>query len=175
MSRTLPAAGSRPSGAWSGARGLSRVAAGVLGGAAAGLVMGLALMGYHALRGESVWTNPNLIAVMWLGREAAGGQLSAATLVGFLTHMVTSVLMGWIAVPFIRDLPPWRTLLLAVAYSLASYPVVFAVVLTWANPLMVARTHLVPMTAGHTLFGLVLGTVYLWLQLNSPAAPPEAG
>lgn len=144
-------------------RGHGRVAAGVLAGTVAGLVMALAMMGYQYARGNSIWTNPNLIAVMWMGKEVAGGQLSLATLVGFLTHMATSALMGWVAIPFIRDLPPWRTMLVAVSYALASYPVVFTLVLTWANPLMFVRAPMVPMTLAHALFGVVLGLVSVWL------------
>ena len=51
--------------------------------------------------------------------------------------------MGIIAVPFIWDLSFGRTVLIAVAYALASYPFVFAFILTWANPLMVERAELV--------------------------------
>jgi len=148
----------------------SQVAAGVVAGLAAGLVMAVGMMAYQYAQGNSIWSNPNLIAVMWMGREVANGELSRATPVGFLTHMATSGLMGWIAIPFVRDLPPWRTLLVALAYSLASYPLVFALVLSWANPLMVERTALIPMTTGHILFGVVLGTVFLWLHPSGPAA-----
>jgi hypothetical protein len=97
--------------------------------------MAIGMMAYQYARGSSVWANPNLIAAMWLGPEVAGGQLSLATLVGFTTHMVTSAVMGWAAVPFIRDLPAGRTMLVAVSYAVASYPAVFAAVLSWANPL----------------------------------------
>jgi len=135
----------------------------VLAGLFAGLVMALAMMGYMKATGHSVWTNPNLIAAMWLGNAAADGRLSLATAVGFATHMVTSAIMGVVAVPFIASLPPLRTLLAAVSYAIASYPVVFAAVISWANPLMVARTELVPMTAAHAPFGLVLGTTYILL------------
>lgn len=141
----------------------SRTGAGIVAGTLAGLVMALGMMAYQYWQGNSIWTNPNLIAVMWLGPEVAGGQLSLATLVGFATHMATSALMGWIAVPFIRDLPPWRTMLAATSYSLASYPLVFATLMTWLNPLMVERTGLAPMAAAHTLYGVALGVVYLWL------------
>lgn len=150
-------------------RGQNRVAAGVAAGTAAGFVMAIGMMAYQYAQGNSVWTNPNLIAVMWMGRDAAGGQLSIATLAGFLTHMVTSALMGWVAVPFIRDLPPWRTLLASVSYAAASYPVVFTLVLSWANPLMLQRAAMVPMTLAHILFGLVLGLVYVRLTIAEPA------
>lgn len=143
---------------------MSRVGAGIIAGAVAGLVMALFMMGWMYLTGKNIWTNPNLIAVMWMGPEAAGSGLSLATLVGFATHMVTSMLMGIIAVPFIYDLPPWRTMLAAFSYALASYPVAFATIMTWVNPLMVERTGLVPMAAAHAVFGLVLGGVYLRLR-----------
>ena len=55
-------------------------------------------------------------------------------------------------------------MLAALSYALASYPVAFATVMTWANPLMIERTGLAPMAAAHALFGIVLGAVYLWLR-----------
>ena len=142
----------------------TRTAAGVVAGLAAGVVMAMFMMGWMAAGGASVWTNPNLIAVMWVGREAALGGFSGATLLGFATHLATSALMGWISLAFIRDLPPGRTMLAAFAYALASYPFAFAFIMTWANPLMVERAGLVPMTVGHAVFGVVLGAVYLWLR-----------
>jgi hypothetical protein len=137
--------------------------AGVLAGLAAGVVMAMGMMGYTAATGRSVWTMPNLIAVMWVGPGALGGP-TWATVLGFATHLTTSALLGVIALPFIRDLPPGRTKLAAFAYALASYPVAFALVMTWANPLMVERTQLLPMTLAHALFGTILGAVYLRLR-----------
>ncbi len=141
-----------------------RVIAGVVAGSLAGLVMAMAMMVYKYSQGKSIWTNPDLIAAMWMGNTAADGELTMATLVGFLTHMATSALMGIIALPFIYGLPAWRTMLAAFAYAVASYPVVFSVFLTWLNPLMIERTELIPMTGAHILFGLVLGIGYLWLR-----------
>ncbi len=147
----------------------SRISPGVVAGLVAGAVMALFMMGWMVASGKSAWTNPNLIAMMWVGREAALGGFSSATLLGFATHMATSALMGVIALPFIRDLPPARTVLAAFAYALASYPFAFALVMTWANPLMVERTDLVPMALAHMVFGVVLGAVYL--RLRPPAHP----
>ncbi len=138
----------------------NRYAAGALAGIIAGMTMAMAMMAYMYLTGRSVWTNPDLIAAMWMGSDAPDGLLSGATLVGFLTHEATSALMGVVAVPFIKNLSFRRAILASVAFALASYPFVFAFVLTWANPLMVERSELVPMTAAHILFGLVLGFVY---------------
>lgn len=142
----------------------SDLGAGIMAGLVAGVVMAMFMMAWMASHGESVWTNPNLIAVMWVGRDAALGGFSSATLLGFATHLATSALMGWIAIPFIRDLPPGRTMLAAFAYALASYPFAFALIMTWANPLMVERTNLVPMAVGHAVFGLMLGAMYLGLR-----------
>ncbi len=142
----------------------SRITAGVIAGSVAGLVMAAGMMGYMYSTGRSIWTNPNLIAAMWMGRESADGRLTLATLAGFMTHMATSALLGVIAIPFIYDLPSWRTMLAAFAYALASYPVVFATILSWANPVMVEQTGLIPMTIAHALFGVVLGGVYLRLR-----------
>lgn len=134
--------------------------AGALSGAAAGIVMSAGMMAYMVAGGRSVWTMPNLIAAMWLGNRVANGVFSSATIVGFATHMMTSVLMGVVAVPFISGLPRWRTILASLSYALASYPLVFAGVLSWANPLMVERAGLVPMTVGHAVFGLVMGMLF---------------
>lgn len=143
---------------------MSRRAAGAWAGTAAGLVMAMAMMGWMVATGRSPWTNPNLIAAMWLGDGAANGALGLPTLVGFATHQATSALMGVVAVPLIRDLPPARKRMVSVAYAVASYPLVFALVLSWANPLMVAETSLVPMTLAHGLFGVVMAAVYLRLR-----------
>lgn len=144
----------------------NKAAAGIISGSIAGLVMALAMMAYMYLTGRSVWTNPDLIAAMWMGNGAADGRLSPAALIGFATHMATSALMGLIAVPFIENLSFGRTILASFTYALASFPFVFAFILTWANPLMVERAELVPMTAAHTLFGVVMGIVYNRLSLG---------
>jgi len=143
--------------------------AGAAAGATAGLTMSMLMMAIAAARGESVWALPNVIAATWMGPGVAGGELSPATVVGFATHMATSTLMGVVAVPFIYALPRWRTMLAALSYALASYPLVFASVMTWANPLMVRRAGLVPMAIGHAWFGLMLGGTY-W-ALHGRRAP----
>ncbi|MCA1673051.1 MAG: hypothetical protein LC799_12935 [Actinobacteria bacterium] len=125
--------------------------------------MAAAMMGYMLVRQQSVWTNPNLIAVMWMGPEAANGGFGIATIIGFATHMAASVLMGVMGIPFIAALPRGRTVLAAFAYALASYPVAIAFVMTWANPLFVERTQVVPMTMAHIVFGLVYGWTLLAL------------
>lgn len=140
---------------------------GALAGAVAGMVMASAMMGYMLVRQQSVWTNPNLIAVMWMGPEAAHGGFGIATIIGFATHMAASMLMGVIGVLFIADLPRGRTMLAAFAYALASYPVAIAFVMTWANPLFVERTQVVPMTMAHIVFGLVYGWTFLALVERS--------
>jgi hypothetical protein len=143
---------------------VSRPTAAIAAGTVAGVVMAMFMMTWMALHGESIWTNPNLIAVMWVGRDAALGGLSGATALGFATHLATSALMGLIALPFIGGLSPARTMLAALAYALASYPFAFAFIMSWANPLMVERTAPVPMTLAHMVFGVVLGAVYLRLR-----------
>lgn len=138
----------------------SKLKAGTIAGIIAGLVMAMAMMAYMYLTGRSVWANPNLIAAMWTGNEAAGGGFSTATIIGFLTHEATSALMGVVAVPFIKNLPARQTILVSIAYALGSYPFVFALILSWANPLMVERAELVPMTVAHILFGFIFGISY---------------
>lgn len=47
------------------------------------------------------------------------------------------------------------------------YPFAFAMFMSWANPIMVERTGLVPMAAAHALFGVVLGFTYLLLRRDA--------
>jgi hypothetical protein len=131
------------------------------------------MMMYMAVHGESVWTNPNLIAVMWVGPSAVRGGFGWPTIIGFATHMATSLVMGVVGVVFIASLPPRRTLLAALAYALASYPVVVGFVMTWANPLFVERTTIVPMTIAHAVFGAVYGAVYLGPTTSGRTAAAE--
>lgn len=142
----------------------SKIAAGAISGLVAGFAMAVGMMMYMTVQGRSIWANPDLIAAMWMGPEVANGELSLATLVGFATHMVTSAIMGIIAIPFIDGLPFWRMLLNAFAYALASYPFIFAFILTWANPLMIERVELVPMAVAHIIFGIVMGITYWFLR-----------
>lgn len=70
------------------------------------------------------------------------------------------------AKPHSRDvarLPFGRTLLLPLAYALASYPLVFALVISWAKPLMYVRASMMQITRGHLLFGAVFGVAYMRL------------
>lgn len=138
----------------------SKIANGAIAGIVAGIIMAMAMMAYMHLTGRSVWTNPDLIAAMWMGNDAANGAFSLATVAGFLTHLAMSALMGVVALPFINNLPKGQLILVSIAYALASYPFAFAFILTWANPLMIERSELVPMTAAHILFGLVMGAAY---------------
>lgn len=132
-----------------------------LAGMIAGAVMSIAMMVAAVMHGESIWMMPNLISAMWLGPGAASGGLGVPTLLGFLTHEVTSAIMGVVAVPFIAGLSGGRVLLASLAYSLASYPLVFSLVLRWANPSMYERAPMVQMTWGHLLFGAVFAPAYL--------------
>ena len=47
----------------------NRFAAGALAGIIAGMTMAMAMMAYMYLTGRSVWTNPDLIAAMWMGKR----------------------------------------------------------------------------------------------------------
>ena len=143
---------------------MNRLGAGVIAGGVAGLVMAMAMMGDMKWQGQNVWTNPNLIAAMWMGPKVAGGRLTLATLVGFHDSHGDERCYGDNHHPFIYKVPAWRTLLAALSYAMGSYPFAFAIVMTWANPIMVERTGLVPMAAAHALFGLVLGFGYLLLR-----------
>jgi len=139
-------------------------------GAIAGMVMSVAMMMTAVAMGTSVWTMPDLIAAMWFGPAAANGALGGHTLVGFLTHEMTSALMGVVALPFLRGLRGRQAVLVAMAYALASYPLVFAFVLSWANPTMYAAVDMVQMTWSHLLFGLVLGLMYpRWIERPADA------
>ncbi|MBA3297657.1 MAG: hypothetical protein H0U19_12060 [Acidobacteria bacterium] len=150
----------------------TRVWRAAIAGIVAGIVMAAFMMLYMAVWGDSVWTNPNLIAVMWLGSQVADGQFGWATLIGFTTHMGASALMGMIGLVLILDLPPRRVMTASVTYALASYPVAIAFIMAWANPLFVARTQVLPMTVAHGVFGLTYGAVFLALN-RVGASPPD--
>ena len=140
-----------------------RYGSGIVAGVIAGTAMSMAMMLLAVLRGESVWMLPNLIAAMWFGQSVATDALGLPTVVGFLTHEATSALMGIVAVPFVARLSSGLTLLASLAYALASYPLVFSLVISWANPLMFQRASMIQMTWGHLLFGTVFGAAYVWL------------
>jgi hypothetical protein len=145
--------------------------AAAVAGVIAGTVMSMAMMLVAILRGQSVWMLPNMIAAMWLGPDVATGALGLPTMVGFLTHMATSALMGVVAVPFVAGLPRWRVLLVSLAYALASYPLVFSLVLSWTNPLMYERASMMQMTWGHLVFGAVFGVSFTWLERRRDRRP----
>ena len=117
---------------------------------------------HRLLRGDSPRGIPNMIATMWLGGAADGG-LGVPPMIGMVTHMATSGLMGIVAVPFVAVLPRWRVLLVSLAYALASYPLVFSLVMRWANPLMYERAPMFDMTWGHAVFGVTFAVAFLWI------------
>ncbi|MCA1585264.1 MAG: hypothetical protein LC791_11020 [Acidobacteria bacterium] len=119
---------------------------GALAGAVAGIVMAAAMMGYVLVRQQSVWTNPNLIAVMWMGPKAATGGFGIATIVGFATHMAASVLMGVMGIPFIPALPRGAHRSGGVRVCSRLIPRGDCICDDVGNPLFVERTPVVPMT-----------------------------
>lgn len=141
---------------------------GVLAGLVAGAVMAAVMMLFALSSGHSVWTNPDLIAALWRGPAAANGKFSNGTMLGLATHMATSAVMGIVALPFIARLPAWRTMLAAIAYALASFPLVFATVLAWADPTMFQAVRMLPMTVAHLVFGQP------WGRLSSRCGPRRA-
>ncbi len=134
--------------------------AGAGAGLMAGTVMAMAMMMLALFRNQSIWTMPNLIAAIWLGPDVATGQLGFPTFAGFLTHEVTSTLMGVIALAWVAGLEGRRLLLASLAYALASYPLVFSAVISWANPVMYERTSMIVMTGAHLLYGIVFAAGY---------------
>ena len=126
--------------------------------------MALAMMSYLAWQGRSIWTNADLIAAMWYGERVADGTLTVATLVGMATHFITSALMGMAAVPFISGLPRWKLLLNSLSYAVASYPLVFATIMIWADPIMFRNAAMLPMTVMHAIFGIAFGLLYSTLE-----------
>lgn len=134
--------------------------AGAGAGLVAGTVMAMTMMMLAIFRHQSIWTMPDLIAAMWLGPDVATGQLGFPTLVGFLTHEVTSTLMGVIAIAWVAGLEGRRLLLASLAYALASYPLVFATVISWANPIMYRQTSMIDMTVAHMIYGIVFAAGY---------------
>lgn len=137
--------------------------AGAIAGLIAGTVMSMAMMLLALLMGESVWTMPNCIGAMWFGGRVGEG-LGLQAVAGMLTHEVTSTLMGVVAVPFVAGLPGGRVLLISLAYALASYPLLFSLLMSWANPQMFERAGMVQMTWAHLLFGTVFAVCFLWLS-----------
>lgn len=144
---------------------------GAVSGLIAGTAMSIAMMLVALFRGQSAWTLPNLIAAMWLGPSAATGALGLPTMIGFLTHEATSALMGVIAVPFVSELPRRRVLLVSLAYALASYPLAFSLVMSWANPTMYERVSMIQMTWAHLLFGAVFGVAHTKLTTCDRTSP----
>lgn len=137
---------------------------GAIAGLVAGVVMSMGMMLIAMLRGDSAWGIPNMISAMWLGVDAAGVGFGVPTMVGMMTHAATSALMGVVAVPFVSGLAGWRVLLVSLAYALASYPLVFSLVMRWANPLMYERAPMIDMTWGHSVFGVTFAMVVLRLR-----------
>lgn len=135
--------------------------AGAIAGLIAGTVMSMGMMLFAILGNESIWAMPNLIGAMWFGGMSDGPGLQAAA--GFLTHELTSVIMGVVAVPFVHGLSTRRVLLISMAYALASYPFVFTLVLSWANRLMFERARMPEETWAHLLFGAVFAFSFLRL------------
>lgn len=149
-----------------------QLVAGMIAGSLAGLFMAAAMMAYMHATGRSAWTNPNLIAALWTRQASPGGKLTTDTIAGFAVHLGTSATMGMIAIPFIADLPGWRTILVAVAYSLASYPLVLSAVISWADRPMFNTSNFIPLTAAHALYGIVLGSTFLLIASRTGRASP---
>ncbi len=134
--------------------------AGAGAGLVAGTVMAMTMMMFAISRHQSIWTMPNLIAAMWFGPAVATGQAGLPTLAGFLTHEVTSTLMGMTALAWVAGLTGRRLFLASLAYALASYPLVFSTVISWANPTMYQRAPMMDLTWGHMIYGMVFAAVY---------------
>lgn len=142
--------------------------AGAVAGLIAGTVMSMAMMLLAVLAGESIWGMPNMIGAMWFG-GSMGEDLGVQAVVGMLTHEVTSTLMGVVAVPFVSAVPRGRVLPISIAYALASYPLLFSLVMSWANPMMFEQAGMVEETWAHLLFGTVFAVSYLLLtRLRRP-------
>lgn len=142
-------------------------ATGAIAGLVAGTVMSMGMMLLSLLGGESIWTMPNCIGAMWFGGRIGEG-MGLQAMAGFLTHEATSTLMGAVAVPFVSGSPRNRVLPISIAYALASYPLLFSLLMTWANPQLFERAGMVQMTWGHLLFGTVFAACYLWLPRRTP-------
>ncbi len=137
---------------------------GALAGLLPGTAMSMAMMLVAMLRGQSIWAMPNLISAMRFGPAVADGAPGLPTRIGVGTHEATSILLGVVAVSFVSGLPRWRVLLVSLAYALASDPLVFSLVLRWANPLMYEQAPMLRMAWAHLLFGVVFAIAYTHLQ-----------
>jgi hypothetical protein len=133
----------------------------LIAGFLAGMVMSVFTMAVTSMKGMGIWHNPNLIALMWTGQESVSEGFQLTTVLGLLTHIVTSMLMGVISIPFVENKKKLGILLSSLTYSVASYPLVFSFILSWANPKMYESVNFLIMTIGHTIFGIVLGFVFI--------------
>ncbi|MCY7378619.1 MAG: hypothetical protein LH467_04680 [Gemmatimonadaceae bacterium] len=55
------------------------------------------------------------------------------------------------------------SIVVSLAYALASYPLVRSLVLSWANPTTYTQAPMMQMRWGHLIFGAVFGMAYLRL------------
>ena len=141
-----------------------KISAAVVSGIIAGVVMSAFMMVKTFLGGASVWRNANLIAAMWFGPSVAGMGFGVPAMLGMTTHLVTSAVMGAIGLLFIDGLATVRMYLAGFAYALASYPLVLALVMDWADPTFVNNTRLLPMMVAHSIFGITFVASYRWLS-----------
>ena len=72
-----------------------------------------------------------------------------------------------IALAWIAGLTGRRLFLASLAYALASYPLVFSTVISWANPTMYQRAPMMDMTWGHMIYGIVFAVAYTFIVRRS--------
>ncbi|MDT8304362.1 MAG: hypothetical protein RRC07_00385 [Anaerolineae bacterium] len=142
-------------------------AEGLLAGAIAGLVMTVFMMLWDGLTGDGIWTMPQLIATIVLGPgayEAGTHFLAGPVLTGFALHELTSAAMGLFFVMLLRLLKMNNFALGgALVYGLVSGVVAEWWLIPILSETMARHTEPVQLLAGHAIFGLALGTAYIWM------------
>src|SRR4051794_39085632 len=133
--------------------------AGLQGGTIGVLCM-LAWLGVTAVwQQRSFWTAENLMASAFYGHRAIRSGFAWETLSGLAMYLVLYGLLGAVFAVLVRDrFPRTRTFLFGMVFALAWYYVAFRLIWPSMMP-FVALLHVErSTTAGHVLYGAVLGS-----------------
>ena len=158
-------------GLWSG-----RLLAGLQAGVLAGLCMTGWLMMESLRRGQPVWSTPNLVSTVLLGRRGLDPTFGAATLAGLSLLVVVAGMHG---IVFAALMPPASGPLWAanagVLFSLSSYGFFFGWALGYLAPLFSQRASRPAWIGAHFLFGMILGLYPDFAMDFQPSEKPTEG
>lgn len=130
---------------------------GLIAGALGGALMGIVLMLGSGMLGRGLWTPLQQIgAVVLRDRWQEMGVLAAV--LGVLVHFAFSALLGGIFALVTRRIEA-RSLLamMGIVYAGLVYVVMTFLVLPWADPWFIYRTHVGRLLVGYAVFGVTLG------------------